>query len=242
MSLNFTPNNRYLQVGVNLGNIFTCAEPSSVTHSEDTTVSKVRGGIDAATRLALYQALVKAQRYLNMIQHDVSQHTQVVRVVEQLGSLLLNLKSLQPDQWGSLDRGVISNVLSLLYCCIMECYELLSTPLVISSPCDGLVACHLALQCVYGATLMDLDGRNSQQQKVIEALEQLGNKRAKYRNEAEQPGPALYHSQAVLDALRRICEQDRAMSSGGVHISFDGENRGIRIFENHGSMGRNFPL
>jgi hypothetical protein len=158
MSMNFTPNNRYLQVGVNLGNIFTCAEPSSVTHSEDTTVSKVRGGIDAATRLALDQALVKAQRYLNMIQHDVSQHTQVVRVVEQVGSLLLNLKSLQPDQWGSLDRGVISNVLSLLYCCIMECYELLSTPLAISSPCDGLVACHLALQCVYGAGLVYVSG------------------------------------------------------------------------------------
>lgn len=74
-------------------------------------------------------------------------------------------------------------------------------------------------------------------------MEQLGNKRAKYRNEAEQPGSALYHSQAVLDVLRKICEQDRATSSGGVHISFDGENHGFRIFENHGSMGRlNFPL
>ena len=156
--MNFTSNNHYPQVGVNLGDIHTCTEPSSATHSEDTTDSKVRGGIDAATRLALDQALVKAQRYLNMIQHDVSQHTQVVRVVEQLGSLLLNLKSLRPDQWGSLDRGVISNVLSLLYCCIMECYELLSTPLAISSPCDGLVACHLALQCVYGATLMYVSG------------------------------------------------------------------------------------
>ncbi|KAJ5559408.1 hypothetical protein N7513_001807 [Penicillium frequentans] len=243
MPMNFTSNNHYPQVGVNLGDIHTCTEPSSATHSEDTTDSKVRGGIDAATRLALDQALVKAQRYLNMIQHDVSQHTQVVRVGEQLGSLLLNLKSLRPDQWGSLDRGVISNVLSLLYCCIMECYELLSTPLAISSPCDGLVACHLALQCVYGATLMDLDGKNSQQQKVIEALEQLGNKRAKYRNNAEQPGPAIYHSQAVLDVLRRNCEPDGATSSGSMHVSFGGENHGIQIFEYHGSMGPlKFPL
>lgn len=156
--MNFTPNNHYLQVGVNLGNIYTCAEPSSVTHSEDTRVSRVRGGIDAATRLALAQALVKAQRHLDMVQHDVSQHTQVVRVVERLGSLLLNLKSLRPDQWGSLDSGVISNVLSLLYCCIMECYKLESTPLAISSPCDGLIVCHLALQCVYGAALMYVSG------------------------------------------------------------------------------------
>ncbi|KAJ5654974.1 hypothetical protein N7490_001977 [Penicillium lividum] len=241
--MNFTSNNHYLQVGVNLGNIYTYAEPSSVTHSEDTTVSKVRGGVDAATRLALDQALVKAQRYLNMIQHDASQHTQVVRVVEQLGSLLLNLKSLQPDQWGSLDRGVISNVLSLLYCCNMECYELLSTPLAISSPCDGLIACHLALQCVYGAALMDLDDRSSQQQKVTEAMEQLGNKRAKYRNKAEQPGPAIYHSQAVLDVLRRNCEPDGATSSGGMHVSFGGENYGTQLFEYHGSMGPlKFPL
>jgi hypothetical protein len=54
-------------------------------------------------------------------------------------------------------------------------------------------------------------------------MEQLGNKRTKYRNKAEQPGPAIYHSQAVLDVLRRICEQDRATSFGGVHMSFDGE-------------------
>jgi hypothetical protein len=152
--MNFTPNNHYLQVGVNLGHINTCAELSSVTHSEDTRVSIVRGGIDAATRLALAQALVKAQRHLDMFQHDLSQHTQLVRVVERLGSLLLDLKSLRPDQWGSFDSGVISNVLSLLYCCIVECYELESTPLAISSPCDGLIACHLALQCVYGAALM----------------------------------------------------------------------------------------
>ncbi|KAJ5982758.1 hypothetical protein N7451_012858 [Penicillium sp. IBT 35674x] len=125
----------------------------------------------------------------------------------------------------------------------MECYELESTPLAIPSPCDGPIACHLAFQCVYGAALMDLDDRSSQQQQVTEAMEQLGNKRAKYRNEAEQPGPALYHTQAVLNALSRICEQDRAMSSEGVHMSFDGENRGFRIFENHGSIGRlNFPL
>ena len=114
----------------------------------------MRGGIDAATRLALDQALVTAQRHLNMIQHDVSQHTQVVRVVEQLGSLLLNLKSLQPDQWSSLDRGVISNVLSLLYCCIMECYELKPTPLAISSVCDQFDACNLTLQCVCDAAMM----------------------------------------------------------------------------------------
>jgi len=74
-------------------------------------------------------------------------------------------------------------------------------------------------------------------------MEQLSNKRSKYRNEAEQLGPALYHSQAVLDVLRRICEQDHATSSEEVHISFDGENSDFRIFENHGSMGRlNFPL
>lgn len=74
-------------------------------------------------------------------------------------------------------------------------------------------------------------------------MEQLGNKRAKYRNEAEQPGPALYHSQAVLDVLRRICEQDRATSSGEVHISFGGENHGTQLFEYHDSMGRlKFPL
>lgn len=155
--MNFTPNN-HLHVGVNLGNIYTCAEPISVTHSEDTRVPRVRGSIDAATKLALAQALVKAQRHLNMVQHDVSQHTQVVQVVERLGSLLLNLKSLRPDQWGSLDGGVIYNVLSLLYCCIMECYELGTTPLAISSPCDGLIACHLAFQCVHGAALMYVSG------------------------------------------------------------------------------------
>jgi hypothetical protein len=69
-------------------------------------------------------------------------------------------------------------------------------------------------------------------------MEQLGNKRAKYRNEAEQPGPALYHSQVVLDVLRRrICEPDCATSSGGMHVSFGGENHGTQLFEYHGSMG-----
>ncbi|KAJ5749442.1 hypothetical protein N7533_006470 [Penicillium manginii] len=94
MSIDFTSNNGYVQVGLSHGNIYIFTEPKSVTHSEDTLVSNVRGGIDAATRLALDQALVKAQRCLDMVQHYVSQHPQIVGVVKRLGSHLLNLEGL----------------------------------------------------------------------------------------------------------------------------------------------------
>lgn len=46
------------------------------------------------------------------------------RKTERLDSLLLDIKNLGPEQWGSLGNGIITAVFSLLYYCIMECYEL----------------------------------------------------------------------------------------------------------------------
>ena len=53
----------------------------------------VGGKIDAATTLALYQALIKAQRCLDMVQDAASQNTQIVGVAERLDSLLLDIKT-----------------------------------------------------------------------------------------------------------------------------------------------------
>ncbi|CAG8132514.1 unnamed protein product [Penicillium nalgiovense] len=181
-----------------------------------------------------------------MSQDAASQNTQIVGVAERLDSLLLDIKDLNPEQWGSLENGVISAVFSLLCCCIMECHELKPTPLAISSLCGLLDACNLALQCVYGAAMMDPSDRrwvSSQQQNVAEAIEQMDTKRAKYWDEMKQPGPAIYHSQAVLDILKGNRVPDRALRFGGMHVSFGGENRGIQAAEYHGSMGRfTFPL
>ncbi|CAG8078713.1 unnamed protein product [Penicillium salamii] len=204
------------------------------------------GEIDSATTIALLQVLVKARRFLGVVQHAASQNTQILGVVERLGSLLLDIKELHPEQWGSLENGVITAVFSLLYCCIMECYELRPTPLAISSLGNQLDACNLALQCVYGAAIMDHDDRRwvcSQQQKVMEAVEQMDNKRAKYLDELKQPEPVIYHSQAILELLKEKREPNRAARFEGMRVSFSGENRGIQAAEYHGSMGRfTFPL
>lgn len=129
MSIEFTSNNHYLQVGTNHGNIHVFTEPRSASHSEDTLDSKVGGSIDAATRRALDKALVNAQKYLDIVQRDISLHSRVIGMMAQMGSLLLNIKELKPEQWGSLGSEVVSNVFSLLYCCTIDCRELSSTPL-----------------------------------------------------------------------------------------------------------------
>ena len=76
--------------------------------------------IDAATTLTLDQALIKAQRCVDMVQHAVSQHTLIVGVAERLGNLLLDPKDVNPEQWVPLDSGVISTIFFLLYCYIMD--------------------------------------------------------------------------------------------------------------------------
>lgn len=108
MSSDFTLNNQYVQVGVNHGNIYTCTDRISVTHSQDTLTSNVGGKINSATTTALLQALVKARRCLDVVQHAASQNNQILGVAERLGSLLLDIKELRPEQWGSLENGVIS--------------------------------------------------------------------------------------------------------------------------------------
>jgi hypothetical protein len=89
----------------------------------------VGGSIDAATRRALDQALVNVQKYLDIVQRDISLHSRIIGMMAQMGSLLLNIKELKPEQWGSLGSEVVSNVFSLLYCCTIDCRELSSTPL-----------------------------------------------------------------------------------------------------------------
>ncbi|KAJ6038914.1 hypothetical protein N7499_003199 [Penicillium canescens] len=177
-----------------------------------------------------------------MVQDTASQNTQVVGVAERLGNLLLNLQGLNAKQWGSLDGNVLSYVFSLLYCCIAECYELESTPLAMSSLRDGLTACNLALQCVHVAVLINQDNKrsvSSQQQKVTEAIEAVGNKRFK---NADGMSPAIYHSQAVLNLLDTR-EPGAAAASGDMHVRFGGGNRGIQVAEYHGNMGHLiFPL
>ena len=174
MSFNFTSNNQFLQVGVNHGNIYTRTDPISVAHSQGTPTPNVGGKIDSTTQVALSQALVKARRCLDMIQHAVSQNTQTAVAAERLSSLLLGIAKLDPEQCGSLEKGAITTVFSLLYCCIMECYELRPTPLAISSLGNQLDACNLALQCVYGAATMyvpdylfDVDSLNSNKIGVL---------------------------------------------------------------------------
>ncbi|CAG7920468.1 unnamed protein product [Penicillium olsonii] len=157
-------------------------------------------------------------------------------VAESLDSLLLDIRHLNPEQWGSLENGVIITVFSLLNCCIMECYELKPTLLAISSLGNQLDACNLALQCVYGAAMMRWV--SSQQQKVMEAVEQMDNLRAKYLGELKQLEATIYLSQAFLDLLKRNREPDRAARFGGMHVRLGGENRGIQAAEYHGNMGR----
>ncbi|KAJ5033162.1 hypothetical protein NUH16_003078 [Penicillium rubens] len=204
------------------------------------------GKINSTTTTALLQVLVKARRRLDVVQHAASQNNQILGVAEGLGSLLLDIEELRPEQWGSLENGVITAVFSLLYCCIMECYELRPTPLAISSLGNELDACNLALQCVHGAAMMDRDDRiwvSSQQQKVMEAAEKMDNKRAKYLDELTQPEPAIYHSRVILELLKEKREPNRAARFEGMRVSFGGENRGIQAAEYHGSMGRfTFPL
>jgi hypothetical protein len=154
MSIESNSSNRYMHVGLNRASINIFAEPRSIGFSEDDPLCKERDGINAITIMALNLALFKAQRSLDRILCDVSQHTKTLGVVERLQRLLLRLKDLHSEQWGSLHSEVVPNVFSLLYCCIMDCYELKSTPSASSPPCYGLVACHLALECVYGAALM----------------------------------------------------------------------------------------
>jgi hypothetical protein len=82
MSIDFTSNNRYVQVGVNHGNIYTCTQPRSDTRSQDarseesrsqdTRVSSVGDSINAATTLAPDHTLTKAQRCLDMVQYGAS--------------------------------------------------------------------------------------------------------------------------------------------------------------------------
>ena len=140
-------------MGVNHGNIYTFTEPRSVSHSQETLVSDSENHINAATATALDHALIKAQRCLDMVQDITSENTQIIGVAKRLDTLLLETKDLNSEQWGVLENEVVTTVLSLLYCCTMECYELRSTPLTISSLCDQLDACNLALQRVYGAAM-----------------------------------------------------------------------------------------
>lgn len=65
----------------------------------------------------------------------------------------------------------------------------------------------------------------------------MDNLRVKYLNEVKQPEAAIYHSQAILDLLKKNREQDRAPRFGGMHVRFGGENRGIQAAEYHGNMG-----
>lgn len=64
-----------------------------------------------------------------MFQDAASQNTQIVGVAERLDSPLLDNKDLNPEQWGSLENGVIFTDFSLLYCCIVENYEIKPIPL-----------------------------------------------------------------------------------------------------------------
>lgn len=156
--MEFTSNNHYLQVGTNHGNIHVFTEPRSASHSEHTLHSKVSGSIDAATIRALDQALVNFHRYLGIVQRDISLHSRIMSMMTHIGSLLLSIKELKSEQWGSLGSEIVSNVFSLLYCCTIDCRELSSTPLTNSPFYDGLTACHLALHCVYGAALVYVSG------------------------------------------------------------------------------------
>jgi hypothetical protein len=152
MPIDFTSNNHYLQVRISHGNIYT--EPGLATHSHDTLISNVGGSIDDATQIALDHALSKLQRCINIVQSGAFWNMQIVGVAKRLGNLLLDIKNLNPEQWGSLDNGIISKVLSLLNCCTVECYEFRFSSLSISKLYDGLDVCKLALQCVHRAALM----------------------------------------------------------------------------------------
>lgn len=106
MSFDFTSNNHYVQVGVNLGNTYTSTEPRSVSHSQDTLVSESANRINAATAKALVHALIKAQRFLAMAQDIVSERIQLRGVVEHLDILPLDIKDLSPEQWDSSKKGL----------------------------------------------------------------------------------------------------------------------------------------
>lgn len=76
-------------------------------------VSDSENPIDAAATLALAQAPNRAQRCLDMVQDKTSEHTQIVGVAERLDSILLDIKDLNREQWGSLENGAL---LSFYFC------------------------------------------------------------------------------------------------------------------------------
>ena len=81
------------------------------------------------------------------------------------------------------------------------------------------------------------------QQKITEAMDQLSEMEAKYGARAEQPGLAIYHSQAVLSLLKRRYEPGCKARSGGMRVRFGKGNRGVQAVEYYGSMGHSsFPF
>jgi hypothetical protein len=77
---------------------------------------------------------------------------------------------------------------------------------------------------------------SSQQQKVADAVEQM-DKIAKDWDEMKGPGPAIYHSRALLDLLKENRVSDRVARFGGMHVSFGGANSVIQAAKYRGSMG-----
>ncbi|OQE59998.1 hypothetical protein PENNAL_c0318G05113 [Penicillium nalgiovense] len=76
-------------------------------------VSDSENPIDAAATLALAQALKRAQRCLDMVQDKASELSQIVGVAERQDSILLDIKDLNREQWGSLENGAL---LSFYFC------------------------------------------------------------------------------------------------------------------------------
>ncbi|KAF4772570.1 hypothetical protein HAV15_012186 [Penicillium sp. str.  len=131
MSTGFASNNRCVQMGVIHRNIYTCTEPRSASHSQDTLVSDSENPIDAAATLALAQAPNRAQRCLDMVQDKTSEHTQIVGVAERLDSILLDIKDLNPEQWGSLENGVILS----FHSCTAASWNVMSSNLLCWQSC-----------------------------------------------------------------------------------------------------------
>ena len=118
-------------MGVIHRNIYTCTEPRSASHSQDTLVSDSENPIDAAATLALAQAPNRAQRCLDMVQDKTSEHTQIVGVAERLDSILLDIKDLNPEQWGSLENGVILS----FHSCTAASWNVMSSNLLCWQSC-----------------------------------------------------------------------------------------------------------
>ena len=59
-------------------------------------------------------------------------------------------------------------------------------------------------------------------------MDQLGEMEAKYGARAEQPGLAMYHSQAALSLLKRRYEPGCKARSGDMHVRFGNGNRGVQ--------------